>query len=170
MATAQTPFDIVVIGAGVGGYVAAIRAAQLGARVGIVEKQYIGGTCLNVGCIPSKALLHVAQLYQQTREMGSLGINVQNPSFDIKTAVAFKDKVVKQLTGGVGQLLKANGVTIFEGAADVKSPTEIAVKMKDGSQQTIRTSKLVLANGSVPIRPPFPGIDGRNVIFSDDAL
>ena len=170
MATAQTSFDIVVIGAGPGGYVAAIRAAQLGARVGIVEKQYIGGTCLNVGCIPSKALLHVAQLYQQTREMGSLGITVQNPSFDIKTAVAFKDKVVKQLTGGVAQLLKANGVAIFEGAADVKSPTEIAVTMKDGSKQTIRASKLLLANGSVPIRPPFPGIDGRNVIFSDDAM
>ena len=170
MASAQTPFDVVIIGAGPGGYVAAIRAAQLGARVGIVEKQYIGGTCLNVGCIPSKALLHVAHLYQQTREMSSLGITVQNASFDMKTAVAFKDKVVKQLTGGVAQLLKANGVTIFDGAAEALSPTEIAVTMKDGSKQTVRTSKLVLANGSVPIRPPFPGLDGRNVIFSDDAM
>ncbi|HEV2404356.1 MAG TPA: dihydrolipoyl dehydrogenase, partial [Ktedonobacterales bacterium] len=170
MATAQTSFDLVVIGAGPGGYVAAIRAAQLGGRIGIVEKQYIGGTCLNVGCIPSKALLHVAQLYAQTREMASLGINVQNATFDIKTAVAFKDKVVKQLTGGVAQLLKANGVTIFEGAADVRSPSEIAVTLKDGSKQTIHTQKLILANGSVPIRPPFGGLDGRNVIFSDDAM
>ncbi|HKV83649.1 MAG TPA: dihydrolipoyl dehydrogenase, partial [Ktedonobacterales bacterium] len=170
MSTAQTSFDLVVIGAGPGGYVAAIRAAQLGGRIAIVEKQYIGGTCLNVGCIPSKALLHVAQLYAQTREMASLGITVQNATFDIKTAVAFKDKVVKQLTGGVAQLLKANGVTIFEGAADVRSASEIALTLKDGSKQTITTNKLILANGSVPIRPPFPGLDGRNVIFSDDAM
>ena len=170
MATGQTEFDVLVIGAGVGGYPAAIRAAQLGARVGIVEKQYIGGTCLNVGCIPSKALLHVAHLYAAFDEMGQMGIEANKPTIDMGVAVAYKDKVVKQLTGGVGQLLKANGVTIFEGAAEMQSPTQVRVTLKDGSTQDLRTSKLILANGSKPARPPFPGIDGRNVIFSDDAL
>jgi dihydrolipoamide dehydrogenase len=170
VATGQTEFDVLVIGAGVGGYPAAIRAAQLGARVGIVEKQYIGGTCLNVGCIPSKALLHVAHLYAAFDEMGQMGIEANKPKIDMGVAVAYKDKVVKQLTGGVGQLLKANGVTIFEGAAEMQSPTQVRVTLKDGSTQDLRTSKLILANGSKAARPPFPGIDGRNVIFSDDAL
>jgi dihydrolipoamide dehydrogenase len=167
----QQQFDVVVIGAGVGGYVAAIRAAQLGARVGIVEKQYLGGTCLNVGCIPSKALLHVAQVYSELREVSKMGIELpEPPRLDMSVAVAYKDKVVKQLTNGVGQLLKSNGVTTFLGAAEAKSPTEITVRMNDGSTQELRTSKLILANGSVPIRPPFGGLDGRNVLFSDDAL
>jgi dihydrolipoyl dehydrogenase len=171
VAADQNQFDVVVIGAGPGGYVAAIRAAQLGGRVAIVEKQYIGGTCLNVGCIPSKALLHIAQLYAQFDELGKLGIMVEGrPRFDIATAVAFKDKVVKQLTGGVAQLLKANGVAIFMGAADVRSATQIHVKLNDGGERDLTARKLILANGSVPIRPPFPGLDGQNVIFSDDAM
>ena len=170
MATGQTEFDVLVIGAGVGGYPAAIRAAQLGARVGIVEKQYIGGTCLNVGCIPSKALLHVAELYAAFDEMSRMGIEASQPKIDMTAAVAYKDKVVKQLTGGVGQLLKANGVTIFNGMAEPQSPTEVTITLDDGSTQNVRASKLILANGSTTIKPPFPGIDGRNVIFSDDAL
>lgn len=170
MATVQTEFDVLVIGAGVGGYPAAIRAAQLGARVGIVEKQYIGGTCLNVGCIPSKALLHVAHLYAAFDEMSKMGIETAKPKIDMSVAVTYKDKVVKQLTGGVGQLLKANGVTIFEGMAEVQSPTQVRVTLNDGSTQDLRTGKLILANGSIPVRLPFPGIDGRNVIFSDEAL
>jgi dihydrolipoamide dehydrogenase len=172
VATEQQQFDVVVIGAGPGGYVAAIRAAQLGARVGIVEKQYIGGTCLNVGCIPSKALLHIAQVYAEFQHLGEIGIKVeQPPKLDMSVAVAFKNKVVKQLTGGVGQLLKANGVAIFEGAAEVQSPTQIRARLNDGgTTQELRTSKLILANGSVPIRPPFGGLEGRNVIFSDDAM
>lgn len=170
MATGQTDFDVLVIGSGVGGYPAAIRAAQLGARVGIVEKQYIGGTCLNVGCIPSKALLHVAHLYAAFDEMGTMGIEASKPTIDMAIAVAYKEKVVKQLTNGVRQLLKANGVTIFEGLAEVQSPTQVHVTLNDGSTQDLRASKLILANGSKPVRPPFPGIDGRNVIFSDEAL
>jgi dihydrolipoamide dehydrogenase len=171
VATDQNNFDIVVIGAGIGGYVAAIRAAQLGARVGIVEKQYIGGTCLNVGCIPSKALLHIAQVYAQFAELSQFGIQVETPpKFDMATAVAYKDKVVKQLTGGVGQLLKSNGVTVFEGMAEAKSPTQVSVALKDGTTRELQAGKLILANGSVPVRPPFSGLDGRNVLFSDDAM
>jgi dihydrolipoamide dehydrogenase len=171
VANEERQFDILVIGAGIGGYVAAIRAAQLGAHVGIVEKQYIGGTCLNVGCIPSKALLHVAQVYAELKELDKLGITLAAPpTIDMAVAVAFKDKVVKQLTGGVGQLLKANKVAIFEGAAEALSPTQVRVKMNDGSTQELTARKLILATGSETIRPPFPGIDGKNVIFSTEAL
>ena len=171
MANENSQFDVLVIGAGPGGYVAAIRAAQLGARVGIVEKQYIGGTCLNVGCIPSKALLHIAQLYAELREIDKLGIKLSEPpTLDMSVAVAFKDKVVKQLTGGVAQLLKANKVAIFEGTAETLAPNRVRVTLKDGTTQELETGKLILANGSVPIAPPFPGLDGRNVIFSDDAM
>ncbi len=171
MANEERQFDILVIGAGIGGYVAAIRAAQLGAHVGIVEKQYVGGTCLNVGCIPSKALLHVAQVYAELKELDKLGITLAAPpTIDMAVAVAFKDKVVKQLTGGVGQLLKANKVALFEGAAEALSPTQVRVKMNDGSTQELTARKLILATGSETIRPPFPGIDGKNVIFSTEAL
>ena len=171
MANEEQQFDILVIGAGIGGYVAAIRAAQLGARVGIVEKQYIGGTCLNVGCIPSKALLHVAQVFSELKSLDKMGIKLEGtPTIDMGVAVAYKDKVVKQLTGGVGQLLKANKVTVFEGAAEALSPSQVRVRMKDGSTQELTAGKLILATGSETIRPPFPGIDGRNVIFSTEAL
>ncbi|MDE3231373.1 MAG: dihydrolipoyl dehydrogenase [Chloroflexota bacterium] len=171
MANEEQQFDILVIGAGIGGYVAAIRAAQLGARVGIIEKQYIGGTCLNVGCIPSKALLHIAQVYTEMKGLDNLGIKLTSqPTFDMGAAVAYKDKVVKQLTGGVGQLLKANKVSVFDGAAEALSPTQVRVKLNDGSTQELTTRKLILANGSETIRPPFPGIDGKNVIFSTEAL
>ena len=171
MANEERQFDLVVIGSGPGGYVGAIRAAQLGARVAIVEKQYIGGTCPNVGCIPSKALLHIAQLYAELQDMSKLGITLQaTPTFDMSVAVAYKEKVVKQLTGGIGQLLKANKVTIFEGAAEALSPTQIRVRMKDGSTQELTARKLMLANGSETVKPPFPGIDGKNIIYSTEAL
>jgi dihydrolipoamide dehydrogenase len=166
----QNQYDVVVVGAGIGGYVAAIRAAQLGGRVAIIEKQYVGGTCLNVGCIPSKALLHIAQIYAQFAELEKMGIHVpEPPTLDIRAAVAYKDRVVKQLTGGVRQLLKANGIALFEGTGSVPEPGRIHVQTAEG-QRELRADKTILATGSVPIRPPFPGIEGRNVIFSDDAM
>ena len=169
MATEQNQFDVLVLGAGVGGYPAAIRAAQLGARVAIIEKEYLGGTCLNVGCIPSKALIHVADTLRAFEHHEEFGIHTGKPTFNMREAVTFKEKVVKQLTGGVGQLLKANGVTIFEGLGTPLGPDRVQLEGKGGKQE-IRTKKLILANGSVTIKPPFPGIDGERVIFSDDAL
>src|SRR3989449_3770911 len=98
-------YDVGVIGAGPGGYVAAIRAAELGAKTAIVEKQYLGGTCLNVGCIPSKAMLHIAEVMHNMGSLSELGINLpQPPTFDMRKGVAFKDKVVKRMTSGVGTL------------------------------------------------------------------
>jgi len=169
VATEQNQFDVLVLGAGVGGYPAAIRAAQLGARVAIVEKEYLGGTCLNVGCIPSKALIHIADTLRNFDLYEDFGIQTDKPTLNMEQAVAFKAKVVKQLTSGVGQLLKANGVRIYEGLGTPLSPTRVRIEGKDGTQE-VTTSKLILANGSVTLKPPFPGIDGKRVIFSDDAL
>src|SRR2546430_16358560 len=100
---ASNSYDVAVIGAGPGGYVAAIRASQLGAKVAIVEKQYMGGTCLNVGCIPSKAMLHIAEVMHTLESFEDMGIHLpQQPTFDMLKAVAYKDKVVKRMVNGVG--------------------------------------------------------------------
>jgi dihydrolipoamide dehydrogenase len=165
---ASTHYNVAVIGAGPGGYVAAIRASQLGAKVAIVEKQYLGGTCLNVGCIPSKAMLHIAEVMHSMSSLAELGINLpQLPTFDMKQGVVFKDKVVKRMTGGVGVLMKGNNVDVFDGTASVDASRNVTVTMKDGSKQQFSADKVILATGSVPLIPPFPGIDGRNVMNSD---
>jgi len=165
---ANTHYDIAVIGSGPGGYVAAIRAAQLGAKVAIVEKQYLGGTCLNVGCIPSKAMLHIAEILHNISSLGELGINLpQSPTFDMKQGVVFKDKVVKRMTGGVGVLMKGNNIDIFDGLGTVDASRSVTVSKNDDSQEQFDADKIILATGSVPLVPPFPGIDGRKVMNSD---
>src|SRR6266566_6033941 len=108
-------YNVAIIGSGPGGYVAAIRAAQLGATVAIVEKLYLGGTCLNVGCIPSKAMLHIAEVMHNMESLSEFGINLpQPPTFDMRKGVAFKDKVVKRMTSGVGTLMKGNNIDVFD--------------------------------------------------------
>src|SRR2546426_351727 len=173
---ASNSYDVVVIGAGPGGYVAAIRAAQLGAKVAIVEKQYLGGTCLNVGCIPSKAMLHIAEVMHSVASMGELGIDLpQPPTLNMSKVVAFTDKVVKRMTSGVGTLMRGNNIEVFDGLGTVdasRTPHTITVTRdesdkRDGSRQQFQADKIILATGSVPLLPPFPGIDGRNVINSD---
>jgi len=165
---AKTKYDVAVIGAGPGGYVAAIRAAQLGASVAIVEKQYMGGTCLNVGCIPSKAMLHVAETFHNIDAMEELGIHfTKAPTFDMAKAMAFKDKVVKRMTGGVSTLMKANNIDVFDGLGSVDASRTVTVSQNGGSTAQFSADKVILANGSVPLMPPFPGIDGKNVINSD---
>ncbi|HYK84661.1 MAG TPA: dihydrolipoyl dehydrogenase [Ktedonobacteraceae bacterium] len=165
---ASTHYDVAIIGAGPGGYVAAIRAAQLGAKVAIVEKQYLGGTCLNVGCIPSKAMLHIAEVMHNMESLSELGISLpQAPTFDMKQAVIFKDKVVKRMTSGVGVLMKGNNVDVFDGLGTVDASRNVTVKQNDGSTAQFNADKIILANGSVPLIPPFPGVDGRNVMNSD---
>jgi len=165
---ASTHYDVAVIGAGPGGYVAAIRASQLGAKVAIVEKQYLGGTCLNVGCIPSKAMLHIAEVLHNIESFEDMGIHLpQPPTFDMRKAVAYKDKVVKRMTNGVGTLMKGNHVDVYDGLGTVDASRNITVAKNDGSQEQFSADKIILATGSVPLIPPFPGIDGNNVINSD---
>jgi dihydrolipoamide dehydrogenase len=165
---ATTQYNVAVIGAGPGGYVAAIRAAQLGAKVAIIEKQYMGGTCLNVGCIPSKAMLHVAETLYNLSAMEELGIQLASaPTFDMAKAMAFKDKVVKRMTSGVSSLMKANNIDVFDGLGTVDASRTITVAKSDGSTTQLSADKVILATGSVPLMPPFPGVDGKNVINSD---
>ncbi|GAC1426574.1 MAG: dihydrolipoyl dehydrogenase [Ktedonobacteraceae bacterium] len=170
---ANAHYDVAVIGAGPGGYVAAIRAAQLGAKVAIVEKQYLGGTCLNVGCIPSKAMLHIAEAMLNVASLGELGIELaQPPMLNMNKAVAFTANVVKRMTGGVGALMKSNQIDVLDGLGSVDASHTVTVTKDEsaksnGSQQQFRADKIVLATGSVPLMPPFPGIDGKNVINSD---
>src|SRR5436309_10417521 len=165
---ASNSYDVVVIGAGPGGYVAAIRAAQLGAKVAIVEKQYLGGTCLNVGCIPSKAMLHIADMMHSVASMGELGIDFpQPPTLDMSKVVSFTEKVVKRMTSGVGVLMKGNHIEVFDGLGTVDAAHTVTVTSSGGSPQQFHADKIILATGSVPLIPPFPGVDGRNVINSD---
>jgi dihydrolipoamide dehydrogenase len=160
-------YDIAVIGAGPGGYVAAIRAAQRGMKVAIIEKQYLGGTCLNVGCIPSKAMLHIAETMYNLSSLEELGITLpQAPVFHMPKAITFKDKVVKRMTSGVEALMKGNNIDVFNGLGRVDASRTITVT-NNSNQQQLSAEKIILANGSVPFIPPMPGVDGPNVINSD---
>jgi dihydrolipoamide dehydrogenase len=146
-------FDLVVIGTGPGGYPAAIRGAQLGASVAIVEKERIGGTCLNWGCIPTKTLIASALLYHRITHADGMGITAGACTFDYAAMMERKDALVSRLSGGVEQLLKANGVKIFRGAASFLSPQRIAVA---GSQETTLEAKnVIIASGSTSAVPGF---------------
>ncbi|BCL81345.1 dihydrolipoyl dehydrogenase [Ktedonobacteria bacterium brp13] len=164
----STHYDVAIIGAGPGGYVSAISAAQRGAKVAIVEKQYMGGTCLNVGCIPSKAMLHIAETLHNLESAADLGIMLQqSPVFNMPRAVAFKDKVVKRMTGGVSTLMKGNNVDVFDGIGTVDASKTVSVQKSDGSSSEFTADKIILATGSVPFIPPMPGVDGDHVMNSD---
>ena len=144
-------FDVVVIGAGPGGYPAAIRAAQLGASVAIVEKEQLGGTCLNWGCIPTKALIAAADTFARIKHAEAFGVTVQGASVDYAAMLGHKNKVVTQLKGGIKQLLTANGVKQFSGVASFKDRNTIAIS--DGT--TIGAKKVIIATGSTSAMPGF---------------
>ena len=167
---AQTPYDLIVIGAGPGGYVAAIRAAQLGMRVVCVEKQYIGGVCLNIGCIPSKALLDSSHRYHDAKtKFASHGIKFDGLSLDLPTMLGRKDQVVKQLTGGVSYLFKKNKVDSIIGAATITGRGSVNVQTNDGVQ-TLSGQRILIATGSVPIELNGLPFDGKYVVGSTEAL
>ena len=158
--------QVIVIGAGPGGYVAAIRAAQLGATVTIVEKGNFGGTCLNVGCIPTKVLLHSAELFSAISHEGpSIGILADNVRFDWSAIINRKNAVVKRLVTGVGGLLRSNAVTHVAGEAKIVTPGVVEVAGK-----RLEANAIIIATGSVPAVPPIPGLDLEGVITSDGAL
>ncbi len=168
-AMSQTDFDVVVVGAGPGGYVAAIRAAQLGGRVALVEAREVGGTCLNRGCIPSKALIKCAEVLDEVRNAKTFGISVSDASADFDAIRKHKDRTVKQIVMGVELLLKARQVQVFQGRGRLVSPTEVEVL---GAESRVRlTGKhIIWATGSVPFVLPIPGADGPGVFTSDEAV
>lgn len=161
-------YQVAVIGGGPAGYVAAIRAAQLGARVAIVEKGTFGGTCLNVGCIPSKAYLKNVEIIEHIRNAASRGIIIDSSQIkiDMEKVVQFKNGVVKKLTSGVEALLKSNGVDIYRGVGKINKNKDVVVN----DAQIIKADKIILAGGSKVFMPNIPGIDNKKVLTSDDLL
>jgi len=171
-------FDVVVIGSGPAGYVAAIKAAQLGLSTACVEKWVdekgaikLGGTCLNVGCIPSKALLDSSYKYVETRDhLAVHGINVSEASMDVPAMIARKDKIVGQLTGGIGGLFKHNGVTSVCGTGKVLAGAKVEVTDKDGNTTVLAAGSIIIATGSVPVEIPPAPTDGDRIVDSTGAL
>src|SRR3954453_16240093 len=145
----ESRYDCIVIGSGPGGYVAAIRAAQLGMKTAVVEKDAIGGRCLNVACIPAKAVLRAADVLGEVRDAGDFGIKVGEPKVDFSGVGAHRDKVVKTLTGGVSMLLKKNKVDVIEGVAGLTADGKVKV-----GDDVIEAGTVILATGSVP-KPLF---------------
>lgn len=158
-------YDILVIGAGPGGYHAAIRAAQLGKKTACVEAEYVGGVCLNVGCIPTKALLHVADEIRSAQHASEFGVTFGKPEIDLKAVDKWKSSVVKKLTGGVKSLLKSNGVTVIEGTATFKDANTVKV-----GDKTVSAEKIIVATGSEPVEIPGFETNGETIVNSTGAL
>ncbi|KAB8140854.1 dihydrolipoyl dehydrogenase [Chloroflexia bacterium SDU3-3] len=143
----ESRYDVVVLGAGPGGYVAAIRCAQLGLKTAIVERQYMGGVCLNVGCIPTKALLHSAELYDEVREMEKFGIKISGAELDWPGVMANKDRVVKKMTGGVSFLMKKNKIDVHNGTGKLANSHTIVVTDNNGKETSVEANTIILALG-----------------------
>ena len=151
--------SVLVIGGGPGGYVAAIRAAQLGADVTLIEKEKLGGTCLNIGCIPTKCLLRSAELIRDIRERGDeLGVRVKGLEVDFPQIMARKNEISRTLTSGVAGLLRLNRITRIDGEAVFVSPKTVEVTKPNGDKETMTADAVIIAAGSVNAVPPIPGI------------
>ncbi len=159
-------YQLIVIGAGPGGYEAAIRAAQLGITTALIERRDVGGTCLNRGCIPTKAMLHSAQLYREAANFELFGLHTENTSFDWAKVHQRKNDVVVKLRTGIEQLIKANKIDFFNNSASISGKND--VQLDQG--EVIRGENILIATGSVPARPPIPGLDLPNVVTSDELL
>jgi dihydrolipoamide dehydrogenase len=163
-------YDVAILGAGPGGYVAALRAAQLGARVALIEKECVGGTCLNVGCIPTKALTTSTALLVKARQASEFGIAIPNAEPDLPSLMAYKQATVDNLVGGVEQLLKKRKVTLVRGDGRLVRPDTLRIAQAGGDAVEISARHVVLAPGSVTARLPIPGLDLPGVMTSTEAL
>jgi dihydrolipoamide dehydrogenase len=165
-------YDLIVIGSGPGGYVCAIRAAQLGMKTAVVEKNAtFGGTCLNIGCIPSKAMLNASELYEEAEEkFGRMGINVGTPSIDLGAMLKYKQEGVDGNVKGVAYLFKKNKIETFQGLGRIAAPGKVEVKAPDGKTQTLETKNIVIATGSDVARLKGIDIDEKRVVSSTGAL
>ena len=164
-------YQLLVLGAGPGGYVAALKAAQLGATVAVVEKQHLGGTCLNYGCIPSKALLSSAEMLHSVKHASQWGVKVgEQVGFDLREITAHKDKIIRQLRGGIASLFKGRSVIQLAGTARFEGPGRVIVTSADGSEHVVTADKVIIATGSAPIRIPSWPDDPSIVCTSDEAV
>ncbi|WP_407308054.1 dihydrolipoyl dehydrogenase [Desulfosporosinus sp. SB140] len=158
-------YDVAIIGAGPGGYVAAIRAAQLGLKTVVVEKEQVGGTCLNLGCIPTKTLIMNAEILQEIKHAEKRGLKVPKPEVDMQGTQKMKNRVINQLVSGVELLLKGNGIDLIRGEANVSSENTLKV-----SNQEIHFSQLIIATGSSNFIPPIPGLNEEGILTSTELL
>ena len=164
-------YDLAIVGTGPGGYVAALKAGQIGAKVAVIEKHHLGGTCLNYGCIPSKALLTSAELLHQIQHADKWGLQVEGKvSHDWAKIQKHKDKVIRQLRGGIKSLLKGRQVTLYEGLGTLNGQGRVAVRASNAEDQVITADNVILATGSVPSRIPGWPDDPHFVCTSDEAV
>ena len=160
-------YDVIVIGAGPGGYVAAIKAAKLGFKTAVIEAREAGGTCLNRGCIPAKAMIHAAEVYRSAKECERFGIHAENVTFDFEKIFEYKEEKTKQLVQGVEGLFKGNGVDQIAGKGTLLSDKKVKVVSEDG-EQILEAEHIILAAGSKPLILPLPGMDLPGVLTSDE--
>ena len=163
-------YQLIVIGAGPGGYTAALRAAALGLRTAVVECRQVGGTCLNRGCIPTKTLLHASQVYRDAVDGASMGVHAANATFDMGEIFAYKRGVSEKLRNGIHGLLKSAKVDLIEGVGRIAAPGQVDVTAADGAVSRYTAERILIATGSVNVRPPIPGLDLPGVMTSDELL
>ena len=159
-------FDVVVIGAGPGGYVAAIKSAKLGMKTAVIEEREVGGTCLNRGCIPAKAMIHASTLYREIKEADRFGISASDVTYDFEKILEYKEQTTGQLVQGVEQLLQANGVTRYYGKGTLFEGKK--VKITGNEEQSVEAENIILASGSKPLILPIRGMDLPRVLTSDE--
>ena len=162
-------FDLIVIGAGPGGYVSAIKASQLGMNVAVIENKDVGGTCLNRGCIPTKTLIHVTELLKQMQSCQDFGINIESVKVDIDKIYEHKKKRVKKLRTSIEQLFKTKNITLYKGKGKILDSETVNLYSEEDTFM-IKGKKIIIATGSVPSIPPIKGIELCNVLTSDDLL
>lgn len=160
-------FDVIVIGAGPGGYVAAIKCAKAGLRTAIVENRRVGGTCLNRGCIPAKAMIHASSLYREMQEAEKFGVSAERITFDYEKIVSYKEETTEKLCRGIEQLLKGNGVTILFGKGSLEQGRKVKVTGEE-SEEYYDAEHVILAAGSKPVILPIPGLELLGVLTSDE--
>ena len=163
-------YQLIVIGAGPGGYTAALRAAALGLHTAVVECREVGGTCLNRGCIPTKTLLHASQVYRDAVDGASMGVHAANATFDMGEIFAYKRGVSEKLRNGIHGLLKSARVDLIEGVGRIAAPGQVDVTAADGAVSRYTAERILIATGSVNVRPPIPGLDLPGVMTSDELL
>ena len=166
----MSEIDIVIIGGGPGGYVAAIRAAHLGLKIVLVEKDKLGGVCLNKGCIPTKTLVSTAGILHSIKRANEFGIKLEDVSLDFPKVMTRKEQITRRLTSGVEQLMKANQIRVIYGEGNILEPGVVEIINTEGQKEIIKTKNIIIATGSSVMKLPIPGLDAEGVITSDEAL